>query len=499
MRVVAFAHSGSVSIHSIVSMQHVAIVGAGLSGLAVAFRLYQLTTGVRITVLESRDRTGGNIATLSREGFRVEAGPNGFLDSKPGMLKLCRDVGLGHRLIAASEGSRKNRFVFLDGKVQKLPGSPLGILSTGLLSVSGKIALLREPFRAKPRAAVEESVAAFARRRFGREAADVFVDALVTGIHAGDPEALSVAAAFPRLVQMEAASGSVLRGFLAAAKLKKAEAHARGEKPAPTRMWSFDDGLQVLVDALRSLIDSSIHTGVSVKSLVPTSRGVHPHGYAVHGDGTDVWPADAVVLACPPHEQARMLAEHFPAVSLPLSQIPSNRVAVVALGYRREDAPNAPDGFGYIAPQNTKRDVLGVQWCSEIFPDRAPPGYVLWRVLCGGVSRPDVFERDDATLLRTCHEEMKLAMNVRGEPVFHEIVRWPRAIPQYNLGHLDRVARTEAALPPGLFLAGNGLHGIAMNDVAERAEAVARQVGQYLAIDSQSDRKTDCPPAGPMG
>ena len=324
----------------------------------------------------------------------------------------------------------------------------------------------------------------------------MFIDALVTGIHAGNPELLSVRAAFPRLVQFEAEFGSVLRGFLASAKVKKRDAKARGETPAPSRMWSFREGLQVLVDALRERLGPSIIAGVTVTSIERTGPG-----FLVRGEGRNAWPADAVVLACPPHEQAVALADHFPNVANPLAEIPTNRVAVVALGYRRADAPNAPDGFGYIAPQNTKREILGVQWCSAIFPERAPPGFVLWRVLCGGVSRPDVFDRDDAALLRTCHEEMKLAMGVRGEPVFHQIVRWPRAIPQYNLGHTDRVRRIEmaAANDPGLFLAGNGLHGIAMNDVAEQAEQVARRVGRFLNPDQHSTEKTGCPPTAAMG
>ena len=477
-------------------MPNVVIIGAGLSGLAVAFRLNQICPGLHLTILESRDRPGGNIGTLNHNGFRIEIGPNGFLDSKPGMTRLCQDLGLGDRLLAASEGSRKNRFVFLRNQIQKLPASPFGILTTSLLSIRGKFALLSEPFRSKQRTPIEESVAAFARRRFGREAADVFIDALVTGIHAGDPEALSVRAAFPRLVQFEAQFGRVLRGFLASAKEKKREAKARGEKPAPSRMWSFREGLQVLVDCVDERFGKSIITGVSVKSIERNETG-----FLVRSDGRDAWPADAVVLACPPFDQATALADHFSTIADPLAEIPTNRVAVVALGYRQTDVPGRFDGFGYIAPQNTKRDVLGVQWCSSIFPERAPPGFVLWRVLCGGVSRPDVFERDDAALLRTCHEEMKLAMGVRGDPVVHRIVRWPRAISQYNLGHMERVQRIETAAShePGLFLAGNGLFGIAMNDVAEQAEHVARQVGQFLNRDQQSEGKTDCPPAVSMG
>jgi len=439
-------------------MSRVVIVGAGLSGLAIAFRLKQARPDVELVLLESGDRTGGKIGTDDRDGFRVETGPNGFLDSKPGTRQLCHDLGLGDQLLAASEGSRKNRYVFVRDRLHKLPASPLGLLQTPLLSLRGKLALLSEPFRRR-RKHTDESVAAFARRRFGKEAADIFVDALVTGIHAGDPEQLSVRAAFPRLAQFEAECGSVLRGFLAASK----------QKSGPTRMWSFRDGLQTLVDELTQC--TPITTGVSVQRLERDGPR-----WKLHGDG-DHWTADAVVLACPAYEQARIVADLDAALAADLAGIAYNRVAVVALGYRQADVPTF-DGFGYIAPQNTKRDVLGVQWCSSIFPDRSPPGFVLWRALCGGVSRPDMFDLDDESLARACHTELRHTLAVRAEPVFRHVVRWPQAIPQYRLGHLERVARIEAAVGrwPGLFIAGNALHGIAMNDVTEQASFVAARL-----------------------
>jgi protoporphyrinogen/coproporphyrinogen III oxidase len=456
-------------------MPRVVVVGAGLSGLAVAFRFRQALPGVHLTLLEGRDRPGGTVWTEHRDGFRVETGPNGFLDNKPGAVRLCRDLSIANQLVAASEGSRRNRFVFLRDQLHKLPASPLGIFTTPLLSAGGKLALLREPLRRKPTTApADESVAAFARRRFGKEAADVFIDALVTGIYAGDPESLSVRACFPRLTQFEDEAGGVLRGFLRSAKQKKRDAAARGEKPAPTRAWSFREGLRALVEALADRV--SVTTGVRVSLIEPA-----PPGWRVRGEGNDSWETDAVVLACPAYEQATAVADLDPALADDLASIAYNRVAVVALGYRQADA-QAPDGFGYIAPQHTRRDVLGVQWCSSIYPDRAPPGFVLWRALCGGANRPDVFDLDDDTLVRACHREMQLALGVRGEPVFRQVVRWPRAIPQYHVGHLDRVARIEAAVGrhPGLFIAGNALHGVSMPDVAERAGAVAERMVAYL-------------------
>lgn len=468
------------------AVPRVVVVGAGLGGLAVAFRLRRLAPGVRVTVLESGPRVGGKVGTVVRDGFRVECGPNGFLDSKPGTLALCSDLGLGDRLLAASEGSRKNRYVYVRNQLHKLPGSPLGILTTSLLSPAGKLALLREPFRRRPPdGPSDETVAAFARRRFGREAADVFVDALVTGIHAADPEVLSLRAAFPRLAAMEAEHGSVLRGFVRAARQKRRDAEARGESSAPQRMWSFREGLGAMTDALGAWLGQAVATGVRVTRVERAGPG-----WLVRGEGRDMWDADAVVLAAPAADQAAVVAEPAPALADDLAGIAYTPVAVVALGYRRTAVRHDLDGFGYIAPQNTRRDVLGVQWCSSIFPDRAPPGFVLLRVLCGGASRPDVFDLDDGALAKACHVEMRTALGVFGQPVFRHIVRWPRAIPQYRVGHLDRVGRIEAAVArlPGLFVTGNAFHGVAMNDVTEHAELTAGKVAAYLATSSPSDR-----------
>src|SRR5579872_944443 len=295
-------------------MAHIVIVGGGLSGLSVAFRLKQLGPEQTVTVLETHGRTGGNIGTEDHNGFLVETGPNGFLDRTPSVPHLVRDLGLADRLIAASEGSRKNRYLFLGNKLQRLPRGPLGLMSTPLLSLRGKWQLLTEPWRKRPPDVPEdESIASFVSRRAGKEAADIFADALVTGIHGGDPAQLSVAAAFPRLPVMEREAGSVIRGFIRAGRQRKKESLARGESsPGPQKMWSFREGLRVLVEGLADSLGPSLKTGVIVKSI---SESGSLASWKVHGSGKQAWNADAVVLTCPAHEQAEILAEHDPALA----------------------------------------------------------------------------------------------------------------------------------------------------------------------------------------
>ena len=241
-------------------------------------------------------------------------------------------------------------------------------------------------------------------------------------------------------------------------------------------MWSFREGLHVLTDTLRDRLRMPPVVGVRVQHIEQS-----PTGWLVHGDGRDLWQPHAIVFACPADEQARLLADVDPALADLVAGIAYNRIAVVALGYRAADVPHC-DGFGFIAPQSQRRDILGVQWCSAIFPSRAPDGMVLWRALCGGWHRADVVDWDDGRLVAAVRAELRLAQGVTAEPAFVHVVRWHRAIPQYLVGHPDRVAAIEAraAHYPGLYLAGNAYHGVSLNDCTEQAAVVAGRVASYL-------------------
>lgn len=465
-------------------MARVVIIGAGISGLALAFRLSEQLPAAEITILEQRDRPGGTMWTERRDGFQIEVGPNGFLDNKPSTLALCRDLGLEQRLVPASEAAGRHRYLLLEAKLRRLPNSLASFLWSDVLSWRGKLSILLERFRPRRSPQPEESIDAFVRRRTSSEVAEILADALVTGIHAGDPTLLSVGAAFPRLAALEEQYGSVLKGLAHTARQRRAEAAARGQPYQRTgRMWSFREGLRLLIETLCARLPSKPLLGVAVRRVQQTTGGDAPTPpWTVCGEGEVRWPADAVVLTCPAHQQAALVADLDRELALRMEGIPYNRVAVVALGYVRSDVPVDLDGFGFLVPQRTRRDLLGVQWCSSIFPERAPPGQVLLRAMCGGWNRPDVVDWDDARLLQAMHAELRLAMGIDAPPLFHHIVRWDRAIPQYHVGHLERVARIEERLAryPGLFISGNAYHGVAVNDCTEQAERVARHVADYL-------------------
>ncbi len=462
-------------------MPGVVIVGGGISGLSLAFRLGQRAPHLEIQVLESANRLGGKVWTEHREGFLIEHGPNGFLDLKPSSYDLCKDLGLEDQLITGSAAARKNRFLFRGHGLEPLPGSLLGFLRSPIMSWKGKLSLLAERIRPGRTETTDESVADFARRRLGKEAADNLADAFVAGIHAGDPAALSLPAAFPRLATLERQYGSILKGMSATAKEKRRLARSRGEAPGPSqRLWSLAGGLGVWIEALAARLGQPPLTNVDVDRLIPPAAKGQPWT-VLAGDGQK-WSADAVVLTCPAPAQSRLTNPLNEELAKQIQGIGYAPVLVVSLGYRAADVPNALDGFGYLTPQRLHRDVLGVQWCSSIFPGRCGHGQILLRAMCGGAGRPDIVDWSDERLLTAVREELRVSLGISALPVFAQIIRWPQAIPQYRLGHLERVAAIEKLSQslPGLFLAGNAYGGVSLNDCTERAEVLADQIVTFL-------------------
>lgn len=452
-------------------MRRAVVVGAGISGLATAHALQTLRPQDEITVLEAAPRVGGKIVTLVRDGFTVEGGPNGFLDTNPALLELARAVGLAELLLPASEEAGRNRFLLHDGSLCKLPSGVFSFLTSGVLSWLGKLDLLMERFRRQRRSAREEPIDSFIRRRGGRELADTLGDAFVTGILAGDPRLLSMQACFPRFAAYERDHGSVTAGMIAAARNRP------GGPAARQQMWSFRGGLQALVDALARSLRVPPRTSTAVRRVCPSAGG-----WLVEGD-SEAWQADVVVLACPAGQQARALQGVDPELAGRVAGTRYNRVVVAALGYRREDVPHPLDGFGYLSPQRARRDVLGMQWCSSIFPGRAPDGHVLVRALCGGWNRADVVDWDDNRLAAAVRREMRRVTGTRAAPIFQEVVRWDEAIPQYFVGHLSSVTWIEERCRqhPGLFLGGNAYRGVALPDCAEQGKALAGRVAAFLS------------------
>ncbi len=451
----------------------IGVIGGGISGLAAAYRLRR--AGHDAVVLEADARVGGKIRSERSDGWLVEHGPNGFLDSRLAMVRLARDVGLSTRLHPA-DASAERRYLFVDGALKAIPQSPPAFLRSDVLSLGGRLRMLREPLIPPRKAFGDESVHRFASRRVGPEAAEKLIDPLVTGIYAGDVERLSLPAAFPRLRALEEQHGGLVRGMLA-----KMFGKLRGEAPGSGgpggpggHLTSFPDGMGEVIGALVACMDeAAVQPGRPVQRIERVGEG--PGRWRLHAPGGEPLDVDGVVLSTPAPAAAKLLAGLAPAAVRPLSDIPYAPAAVVALGYRVIDLPRPLDGFGFLIPSREGRDVLGVLWSSTIFRGRAPGGHALLRCVVGGRRRPDLLALDDDALLGAVRADLaKMLGGNLPRPAFQRLVRWPQAIPQYELGHLDRKAAVEAAVAPlrGVVLASNALYGVSLADCAARAEAI---------------------------
>ncbi len=436
------------------------VVGGGISGLTAAFRL--IRGGLRVAVLEAAPRVGGAIETLRDGGWLAELGPNTVLESHPEVGELIRDCGLAaEKLVAAPAGKR--RYVWKDETLVPLPLGPVGFLRTPLFPPSAKLRLLREPWIPRPARETEESIAGFVRRRLGPAFLDYAVGPFVSGVYAGDPERLAVRWAVPRIAALEAEHGSLIRGAL-----------AKKKGPAPRGgMISFRDGLDALPLRLAAEV-GELHTGCAVRGLRPTGGGFEVESPEMG----DRWSARRVVLAVPADAAAQILVEATNGASRLLGEVPYAPVALVSLGFRRADVKHSLGGFGFLAPRREPLRILGCLFPSSLFPGRAPEGHVLLTAFAGGRTDPAVVAWDEERLVSLALREIDRALGLRGQPVFRAVRRWPRAIPQYEIGHgrfAECAMEIERALP-GLHLAGNFLGGVSVPDCIRRGAAVARAV-----------------------
>ena len=444
------------------------MVGAGLTGLVAAHALER--SGTRAVVVEAAAKPGGVLGTRRDDGLLVETGANSVLDNTPLLQRLLDELGIaGERVDAAAAAAK--RYVVRDGKPVALPMTPPALLSSSLFSGRAKLRLLREPFVRRAVAANEESIAAFVRRRLGAEFLDYAADPFVSGVYAGDPEAISVAAAFPRLHALEQAHGSLFRGQLASARARKRSGEAVG---AP-RSFSFRRGMQTLPDALaRGLSHYTDRTEVvSIDGSAPDAFTLR----IVRDDSPAELRARAVVVATPAYATARLV----PVAAHALAAIAYAPVAVVATAYRREDVAHALDGFGVLVPGREQRRLLGALFSSTLFAGRAPDGEVLLTSFVGGRRQPALAALEDDALTATVAEELRDLLGARA-PRWTSIVRWPRAIPQYELGHRERVraALDATATVPGLYLCGSWRDGVAVGDRVVSGYAIADEVARYL-------------------
>ncbi|MDP1535723.1 MAG: protoporphyrinogen oxidase [Burkholderiales bacterium] len=451
----------------------VIVVGAGISGLASAWGMQQ--QGARVLVLEAGAQAGGCIATAREQGCLLESGPNSALATTPLIATLLDALGISGERMLANPLSR-NRYIVRRGRLQALPLSLLAFLATPLFSVSAKLRLLREPFLPRGREDAEESVAGFVRRRLGDEFLDYAINPFVGGVYAGDPQALSVGAAFPRLHELEQVHGGLIRGQLlgAIARWRNPE---KSKPSAP--MFSFREGMQTLTDALVRHLEW-VECAREVTCI--TKEDNHYVLEAVSAGVRSVYRARAVVLAVPAWAAAALMAPLAADAAAALAAIPYPPVAVVHSAYRHGAIAHPLDGFGMLVPQVENRQILGTIFSSSLFAGRAPQGWHLLTTFIGGARQPGLAQLDEADIAGIAQAEHMALLGAASCPEFARVRRWERAIPQYNIGHAARIGALEQAERafPGIFFCANYRGGVAIGDCIKSADRCAAAVMALL-------------------
>jgi protoporphyrinogen/coproporphyrinogen III oxidase len=463
----------------------VVIAGGGIAGLSTAFELVRGREGeIDVTVLERAVRPGGNLRTERVDGYLCEWGPNGFLDNVPETPALVRELGIADRLLPADEGA-KRRFIYRNGRLHELPGGPVGFALSRLLSVAGRVRVMAEPFAAR-RPDVDETIHAFAARRIGSEAASVLIDSMVSGVFAGNARELSLRACFPKMWDMEREHGSLVKAMLA----KRRE--RRGASPdapmgAPSgHLTSFTGGVEDLVQGLVRALGPRVKTACAVRRVRPRTPG-SPEGWAVDLEDGRSFEADGVVLAGSASSSATLVEGFDATLAGVLRQIPTAPLAVACLGYETARLDRPLHGFGFLVPRGEGIAILGALWDSSIYPGRAPEGRSLIRVMIGGAHDASAVMLDEDALIDRARADLETTMGLAIEPVFTRVFRHPAGIPQYTVGHLDRVAAIDARVRrhPGLFLAGNSYRGVSINACIADAGPVAAGVRESVAAVSR--------------
>jgi oxygen-dependent protoporphyrinogen oxidase len=457
-------------------MASVAIVGAGVTGLTAAYRLKQW--GSRVVVYEATDRIGGVIKSERRDGYLAELGPNSLASPSAAVAALLAELGLDSTRVSASSAARA-RYIVRRGRLVALPLSLAELLTSRLFSNTAKLAIFGEPLIEPSDSPVDESVAAFVRRRFNQEVVDYVANPFVAGTFAGDPEQLSVRHALPQLHTLERTQGSVVKAYVQMMRARRPEGQTSG---GPGTVISFRNGLEELPNALGREVMAEVRLRAPVTQLRQGAKG-----WTVGAAFQTPELYDAVIYTAPAHGLDGIDLDLTGAERLAtLSSIAHPPVAVLAFGFRRDQVAHPLDGFGFLCPEVERRRVLGAIFSSTIFPDRAPEGHVILTVFAGGSRDPDLVQADPQTLTLRVLDDLRSLLGTQGEPTFRSVQIWPKAIPQYVLGYgrfkdiADDVERRNL----GLVLAGTYRDGVSLGDAIRSGESAAARTADLLGLES---------------
>jgi protoporphyrinogen/coproporphyrinogen III oxidase len=479
----------------------IAVLGGGVTGLSAAYALARARLAgapIEESLIEARDRLGGSIQTERVGEFLVEGGPDSFLTEKPEAAALCRELGLGHSLLGSND-VRRRTYILHRGRLVPLPDGLMllvptrigPMLTTPLLPFRSKLAVAAEffarPSKADNGAPDDESVASFVGRHFGDAMTENIVDPLLAGVFGGDASALSVRSVLPRFYTMEQKHGSLTGATLNAMRQRRsrAQASANANEAAPTLFMTLRDGLGRMVEALEQRLNlSRVFLGQPVLAIEPYERACAGRAYRVRCEGGTVHDADAVILALPTYQCARLISSFDPSLAQSFGAIAYSSAMTVALGYdpARAGLAQLPPGFGFLVPRQERRRLLACTFVQGKFNYRAPPGRALLRCFLGGSRDPEVLNLSDKDTVDLCRRELRVILNLDAEPLFYRIYRWPQSMPQYEVGHSQRVDAILRQLEnhPGFFVAGNAYSGIGISDCIRTGKAAAQSALKML-------------------
>jgi oxygen-dependent protoporphyrinogen oxidase len=468
------------------SRRRVVVIGGGITGLTVCYRLYRESQArglpLDITLLEACGRLGGVIETSRQHDLLLEHGPDCFITTKPGGVQLCDELGLADQLIGTSTQHRRS-FIVRRGRLAPVPqgfylmapGSLRAFATSSILSWRGKLRMLGDLLVPRRVATEDESLAHFVIRRLGREALQRVVQPMVGGIYTADPEHLSMQATMPQFLDMEQRHGSLIRALLHRQRAaRRDETDTRGVSGPRYGMFvSFAQGMQTLIDRLAAALPAQT---VRLQTRVCGLQRCSPSGWQVRLHQQPDLPADALCLALPAYRAGELLSDVDSELATTLQEIPYASSAIVNLAYRRSDVAHPLDGMGFVIPAVEGRAMMACSFSSVKFAGRAPDAQILLRAFVGGALQAEQYELSDQDMQRAVQQELQQLLGVNGEPIYAGVSRHARSMPQYQIGHLQRVARIEALSNRlcGLVLAGNAYHGVGIPDCIHSADLAAR-------------------------
>ena len=454
--------------------RRVVVIGGGIAGLASAYLARELAEErgieIELTVLEAGPRHGGSTRTNLVEGYTCEWGPNGFLDNEPATLELVERIGITGELVKADKDSA-NRYIFHGGRMRAVPTKPMAFLLSDILPLHAKIRMAREFFIAAKQDESDETVDDFGRRRLGNTFAELMLDPMVSGIFAGNTKELSLAAVFPKMVEMEKEYGGLFKAMIAKQRVAKREGKTAGGPGGPNAvLHTFQAGMGRLTDRLAELLGETLKVNAQVQHVAQREHG----RFQVVSEGA-TFEADAVVIAAPSHAAAKMIQGIDIGVSKALAAIPYAPVDVVCHGHPDSHLGHPLKGFGVLIPRSEGIRSLGCLWSDAIFPGQAAKGYRLLRTMMGGAHDPAIQSLSTDKLHLTASADHVRVMGVHGKPTMSWVSRFKRGIAQYTVGHMDRVKKSEQLENdlPGLYFAGASYRGVSINGCAKDAVRVS--------------------------